>query len=278
MILRDSPGFIPKFFRLLQLVFESHLLGYVGMVVTAHILRYYSELRQRQIQASDLRASLSHAQLRALQSRLDPHFFFNTLQAISVLAMTGDSNGVVETLSRLSNLIRASMDDTQPQQTSLASELEFLDGYIAIQELLYGDRITFRRKIESEVLDSLVPTMILQPLIENALIHGIAQRPGKGTVEIEARRTGTLVILKVEDNGAGFEACHNPGSGFRIGLRAIRARLELLYGDRYQLDFGKSTGGGASVTVTLPFVPSSQLSKTNACEPALIVSSLSKEY
>jgi signal transduction histidine kinase len=245
--------YAPGFFELLRLDFAIDYLGYWGMVVTGYILQYYSELKQRQLEASQLQVNLTSAQLRALQARLNPHFFFNTLQAVSGLALAGEKDAVVNTLSHLSDLIRVSFDDNRPQRVPLSSEIEFLEGYLAIQQLLFGDRLVLRRYIASEAMEALLPTMVLQPLVENALVHGVAVQPGEGTVAIEAECVCDRLVLRVEDSGPGFGSSGQPKSG--IGLNAIQARLALVYGTEYRLDFADSKMGGASVTLQIPLHP-----------------------
>jgi hypothetical protein len=247
-----GPSIWPRFFLLLREDSALDYLAYWGMVVTSCILYYYSELRQSEVQASQLEANLTLAQLHTLQAQLNPHFFFNTLQAISILAMTGDQDGVVETFSQLSSLIRLSFDDQRPQELPLARELEFLDIYLAIQQLSFGDRLVVRRQIAPSAMGALVPSMVLQPLVENAIVHGVAKQPGAGVVQIEAALIEEKLMLRVEDNGPGFTSSGEPPGG--LGLNATQARLKLLYGADYRLEFGTSRTGGASVTLLIPYV------------------------
>ena len=245
-------GFLPRAFRLLRLDSAVDYLTYWGMALTGYILQYYSELQRRQVEASQMEAKVTLAQLRTLQAQLHPHFFFNTLQVISVLALAGEKEAVVETLGQLGSLIRLSFDDKRPQQVPLAHELEFLDIYLAIQQLSFGERLLVRRQIESQTLRALVPSMVLQPLVENAIVHGIAKRPGDGTIEIEAALLEEHLLLRVEDSGPGFTSAAEPTG--RIGLNTTEARLKLLYGKDYRIEFGRSHKGGASVTLLLPLI------------------------
>ena len=175
---------------------------------------------------------------------------------------------MVETLSQLSSLIRLSFDDRRPQQLPLARELEFLDIYLAIQQLSFGDRLVVRRQIAPGVMGALVPSMVLQPLVENAIVHGVAKQPGAGAVHIEAAPLEDRLMLRIEDSGPGFTASGEPMA--RIGLKATQARLKLLYGTEYCIEFGPSRTGGASVTLLIPYV-SCATESADRCQP-------SKEY
>jgi two-component system LytT family sensor kinase len=172
---------------------------------------------------------------------------------------------VVETLSQLSSLIRLSFDDRCPQQLPLARELEFLDIYLAIQQLSFGERLVVRRHIAPGVMGAL---MVLQPLVENAIVHGVAKQPGAGAVHIEAAPLEDRLMLRIEDSGPGFTASGEPRA--RIDLKATQARLKLLYGTEYCIEFGPSRTGGASVTLLIPYVSSATESE-DCCQP-------SKEY
>jgi len=245
------PAYGGRFFFLLGENFSVDYVLYCSIVVAAYMLQQYSALKEREVRASQLEASLAQAHLRAIQAQLNPHFFFNTLQGISVLALTGERDGVVEMLSRLSNLIRVSFDEHRPQRIRLAAEMEFLESYLAIHQLTLGDRLSVQCSIDADALDADVPAMLLQPLVENAIVHGIAVKPGDGTIRIEARREGNTLMLQVADSGPGFRASGPRHNG--IGLSATESRLRLMYGDDHKIEYGCSREGGATVTVIIPF-------------------------
>jgi signal transduction histidine kinase len=246
----DTP-FQTMLFRQIRGSFAMDFLSYWAVVVTLYAVRYRSELQQREVAAAQLEASLAQAHLQVLQAQLRPHFFFNTLQAISVLALKGDKEGVVETLAHLSNLLRVTFDGQRPQKISLATELEFLDEYLAIERLSLGSRLQVTRRVDPEAPAALVPSMVLQLLVENAIVHGIAKGPGAGTISVSAVRAGADLQLCVADSGPGFSASAPRQSG--IGLANTRSRLEQLYGAAHRLEFGPSPGGGATVTLSIPF-------------------------
>ena len=221
---------------------------YWGIVGGYYALDYARELRRREIAASQLQASLSEARLQALRAQLNPHFLFNTLNAISVLAMKGDSAGVTRTLSLLSDLLRLTIDGL-PQEVSLEQEIELTDRYLEIQRVRFPDRLVVDRDIPPDVLDALVPSLVLQPIVENAVLHGIARRVEGGRITLRARREGDALELQVTDTGPGFTRI-NGREG--IGLSNTRARLEQLYGETQRLTC-ENHGRGACVSIVLPY-------------------------
>lgn len=221
---------------------------YWGIVGGYFAFDYYRELRRRELADSQLQASLSEAKLQALRAQLNPHFLFNTLNAISVLAMKGDSGRVTHTLSLLSDLLRLTIDGL-PQEVSLAEELELTDRYLEIQRVRFPDRLIVDRQIASDVEDALVPSLVLQPIVENAVLHGIARQVQGGRIVLRARRIGASLELQVYDTGPGFGAGRLREG---IGLSNTRARLEQLYGSAQQLTC-RNRDGGACVSIVLPF-------------------------
>ena len=250
---RQAPdAWVPLLGRLVRLNFSIDFLAYWAIVGAMFALRYYNESRQREVAAAQLQVSLAAARLDALRAKLNPHFLFNTLNAISVLALKRQHIAVVDAISHLSSLLRVSLDDTRPQQIPLSEELRFLDGYLEIIRLRFGDRMVVERHVTAESLDAVVPNMILQPVVENAVVHGVAARCGEGHIAIEARRVNDSLHLRVTDNGPGFSSGATPGVG--IGLSNTRARLAQIYGGAHSLELSNATDGGAIVTMTLPFV------------------------
>lgn len=259
-------GFGGRFFLLLGEDFSIDYVLYCSIVVVAFVIREYSAFKEREVRASQLEAGLAQAHLRAIQAQLNPHFFFNTLQGISVLALAGERDRVVEMLSRLSSLIRVSFDEHRPQQIPLAAEMEFLESYFAIQQLTFGDRLSVRCEISADTMDAEVPAMLLQPLVENAIVHGIAVKPGAGWVRVESRRDGNTLRLQISDSGPGFPAGVPGRHG--IGLSATESRLRLLYLDAFKIEHGHSPEGGFTLTVTIPFSRCQSSSRAHATHRA----------
>jgi two-component system, LytTR family, sensor kinase len=222
---------------------------YSAIVGAYYAADYRRQLRQREIAASQLQASLSQARLQTLRAQLNPHFLFNTLNAISVLALKGQGEAVARTLSQLSELLRLSLDAGLPQEVPLEEELEFTDRYLAIQRIRFADRLTVTRAIDPDTFGAMVPSLLLQPLVENAVMHGVGLQPGPGRIEIHAVKCGDRLQIEVVDSGPGFPAADVRREG--IGLANTRARLEQLYPADYRLDAGQD--GGARVAIDLPF-------------------------
>ena len=252
--------------KFMSAYFILDVLIYCGIVGASHALHYSEEVKARELAAARLQESLTQAQLAALRGQLNPHFLFNTLNAISTMALKREHENVVTTLGLLSELLRVSLDERLPQEVSLADELELLERYLEIQRIRFGDRLHVRHDIADDALGALVPIMILQPLAENAIVHGIAPVPGPGELRLRAARRNGDLLLEVSDSGTGFSAATDrdrdghasaesaaarPTSG--IGLANTKARLEQLYGDRSSIAIGASSAGGARVSVTLPY-------------------------
>jgi two-component system LytT family sensor kinase len=244
-------GISPRHFR----EYPIDLLAYWIVIGFVYASRYYSELGEREVAAARLEASLAEARLEVLRRQLSPHFLFNTLNAISVLALRGDNEAVVETLSSLGDLLRFAIDENHPQTVPLSEELTFLDGYLGIQHVRFGDRLTVELEAAPQTLEVLVPFMILQPIVENAIEHGISVQCDKSTITIRADVETSRLRLRVSDSGPGFNG-HRPGAssanGNGIGLANTRRRLDQLYGSDYSIEYGPSPRGGASVAIYLP--------------------------
>jgi signal transduction histidine kinase len=246
----DMP-FVPVLRKLLILNFGLDLVVYGALVGGFHALLFYRESRDRELLASRMRAGLTQARLQALRAQLDPHFLFNTLNAISVLAMKGEQASVVQMLAQLSDLLRLSLDGHLPQEVSLASELAFIDRYLDLQRVRFSDRLAIEKRLDPDTLQAAVPSLILQPIVENAVMHGVAARRGPGRVSLRARRDGETLCLEVTDSGPGFPADEPVRDG--VGLRNTRARLEQLYGASQTFLCGAGAQGGACVTIRIPF-------------------------
>jgi LytS/YehU family sensor histidine kinase len=212
-------------------------------------LTFYRRSEERERQALGLEARLADAKLEALRMQLHPHFLFNTLNAISTLVHK-DPNAADEMIGNLSELLRATLD-TAEQEIALRQELAFLDRYLEIQQVRFGERLRIEREVDAAALDAHVPTLILQPLAENAIRHGIEPDPAPGVVSIRARRNGDRLILTVANNGAAAKMPAKSESG--IGLTNTQARLQQLYGANCRLTFNSGAEGGFRVEIEIPF-------------------------
>jgi two-component system, LytTR family, sensor kinase len=223
------------------------VIWFTGLVAGLHAWSSLQAARERELRAAQLEGSLARAQLRNLRLQLQPHFLFNALNTISA-TMYDDPRAADEMLAQLAELLRASLRTAQTDEVPLSEELAVLDCYLAILRARFGDRLAVTLEIEPGTAGALVPSMILQPLVENAVRHGNAERQGRGAVAVRARREGGRLILEVEDDGGGEGTAH-PGTG--VGLSATAERLCLLYGDAQTFSAGNG-GGGFRVRATLP--------------------------
>jgi signal transduction histidine kinase len=238
--------------QLFRTYFLLDVLTYSALIGTLYAFYFYRQAAARELAASQLDASLAQARLRVLQAQLEPHFLFNTLNAISMLALDGNHTAVVDTIGRLRELLRVSLSHDRPQEVSLVRELELVEGYLGIQRVRFADRLVVAYDIDSGVSDAIVPSMILQPMVENAVIHGISTDTGACQVTIRATREHDSLRLEVRDTGPGFAAAgSHRGEG--IGLVNTRARLQHLYGSAQRIDCFDAVGGGACVAIRIPF-------------------------
>lgn len=228
----------------------------VGICHFREINRRYLE-REREsarlaLDTAQLETELAHARLDALKMQLHPHFLFNTLNSISVLMRGGDAVTADRMLVRLSELLRAVLKSDSTQEVSLSQELEFLRGYLEIEQTRFQDRLRVDFNIENETLDAQVPNLILQPIVENAIRHGIAPLATAGLIQVRARRENGFVELEVADNGAGMDESKTL-TGEGIGLANTRARLEKLYGENYKFEMFSPSSGGLQIKIKIPF-------------------------
>ncbi len=223
---------------------------YGTVIAFSQLWNYYRKYQEREIRASRLEAQLAQAQLTVLRMQLQPHFLFNTLHTISSL-MHEDVEAADNMMARLSDLLRQSLDDVSEAEVTLKREMGFLEGYLAIQQVRFRDRLRVEVEIDPLCLDALVPNMILQPIVENAIIHGIAPRAGPGEVCIRSRREDGRLRLEVLDNGVGFSEKAAPRRG--LGLANTRDRLAQLYGNSQGFRLEQQPGGGTIVIMDLPF-------------------------
>src|SRR5688572_7522443 len=228
------------------------ILIYAGVVGIKSAYSYYQKYRERELQASQLEARLAQSRLQVLKMQLHPHFLFNTLNAISEL-MHKDPESADRMLTDLSDLLRLSLDNLEVQEIPLKQELEFLGKYLEIEQMRFHDRLAVDIQIAPETLDASVPNMILQPLVENAIKHGIAPRSSGGRIDINAVRSNGHLEISVSDNGLGvpFGDLDNMTEG--VGLSNTRRRLKHLYGDKHKFSIRNQDDGGVGVTLEIPF-------------------------
>jgi signal transduction histidine kinase len=244
------PGYGWAWQRLYLTNLDWLLMTYTTFVGLNYALGYYREVQVRGVREAQLQARLAEARLKTLEAELHPHFLFNTLHAISALVQT-NPDAADRMISRLSDLLRLTFDRSGAPRISLQEELEFLQKYLEIEQTRFQDRLTVQYDIDPETLDVEVPRMILQPLAENAIKHGVSPRAGQGLVEIVSRLDGGRLRLEVRDNGVGLSGTARSQFRSGVGLANTRDRLECLYGDAQSLEFTEGNGG-LTVRIAVP--------------------------
>ena len=251
------PGDHPTLAASLTLYAVEVLSDFWGVIGVAHAIEFYQRAQRRERLAGTLRVQLSEARLHALREQLQPHFLFNALNGVVAL-MHQDVHAADRMLVNLAALLRASLEHAGAHEIRLADELAVLDRYLTLVGTRFRDRLTVVRRIEADLDDALVPPLLLQPLIENAVEHGVARQSGPVTITLSAARVDDQLVLGVADDGLGLRGAAPRRAG--IGLANTRARLDALYGTAYELrlDAGEpnAPGQGVHVTIRLPLAAS----------------------
>ena len=229
----------------MEILLYGFIFGIIG------VIQFQIRAQQDAMKSLELQRQLSAAQLRALQMQLEPHFLFNTLNAITTLVELGRRDEAVEMLSHLNAILKSTLKRTTPEKVPLSQELEIVENYLAIEQVRFADRLRIEIKVDPSALDSLVPCFLLQPIVENAIRHGIAHCENSGVVEASARREGTRLHLEVRDTGSGPHGPSKPGNG--IGLNNTRERLTHFYQNSYDMKAHPLDTGGFKVAITIPY-------------------------
>jgi hypothetical protein len=246
------------------------IIFWMGFIVFRSI-GYYQRYREREQVASQLQAQLVEARLQALQMQLNPHFLFNTLNSVSSL-MRSDPDGADEMLERLSSLLRITLAKGQAQRIPLQEEMEVLQLYVSIQQLRFGDRVSHSVEVAPEAWDALVPSMLLQPIIENAYVHGIARSLGKGTITIKASVEADKLCISIRNAGCVPGSFGDSLKRQGVGIANVKARLELHYGNRQSFSITEVAPGDVTALCVLPLEIDKRPSNDHA-EPLYAASS-----
>jgi two-component system, LytTR family, sensor kinase len=230
-------------------------LAYVLLLVVGGALAAHQRAQQLELRESRLEAELTRAQLHALRLEIEPHFLFNTLNSIAALIRLKDSRRALEMLVNLSEFMRAHLDQSRDQLVPLSTEVEWVKRYVSLQQTRFGDRLDVRYEIDADCLELSVPTLVLQPIVENALRHGAARQTERCQVVIGADRDHRRLTLRVRDDGAGLQPDFDINRHAGTGLRNTRSRLDQLYGATAALDLRSGDRGGTIVEITLPLPP-----------------------
>jgi hypothetical protein len=224
------------------------LVTYSAVVAIASALDYQRRLREEAVRTAQLQRDVSDAQVQAIKMLVQPHFLFNTLHAVNVL-IEKEPAAATRMVTRLGDLLRHTLTRATVVEVPLGTELEVLRLYLEIEQTRFRDRLTVRIDAPAETLDALVPDLILQPLAENAIRHGIQSDTGAGSIEVTASRAGASLLIEVRDSGRG------PGDVVteRIGLTTVRGRLARLYGDAHEFSLVAGPAGGSVARIRIPF-------------------------
>jgi two-component system, LytTR family, sensor kinase len=231
---------------------ETRILACLAIITLGWSACYFALYRTRHLHASELETRLAKTHLQVLKTQLQPHFLFNTLNAVAELVHT-DPDAADQMITRLGRLLRLSLDHAGHQVVPLRQETDFLRVYIGIEQVRFQDRLQVVWDLASETLEAAVPTLLWQPVLENAIRHGVTPLAGRGRIVIASYREGDDLVLEIRDNGRGLPAGGAPREG--VGLRNIRERVDQLYGARGRFSLGPALGGGTIATLRLPFTP-----------------------
>jgi two-component sensor histidine kinase len=242
----------------------EHLMDYVGGVMGSFYImlcwsglyvgiKYYQQLQEQTEQTLKAVAAAHQAQLKMLRYQLNPHFLFNTLNAISTLILDGANRTANEAVTRLSDFLRYTLDNDPMSRVTLGSEMDALDLYLEIEKVRFGDRLIIEREIDAKAEIALVPSLILQPLIENAIKYAISPSEEGGTLRISARVQGGMLVLQLSDTGPGLGNGNNGQKSSGVGLKNTRERLQQLYGDAQAFTLAPNEPTGLVVTINIPY-------------------------
>lgn len=240
----------PKLLRSIEQNFDTGTLLYSVIILVEHSIVYYRRYQQGLVNAANLQTQLVQAQLRALKMQLHPHFLFNTLHTITALVHE-DPDQAERTIARLSELLRLFLANSTIHEVPLSEELRILDLYLEIERTRFEHRLSVHFDIPPELREAMVPNLVLQPLVENSIRHGVGRRSAPGWISVAAERYGETLVLRVTDNGVGLKEAVSQSTG--MGLAITRGRLESLYGEKQSLTLRDVQTGGAEVRITLPF-------------------------
>lgn len=249
----DTSPFLIQFQRELRGFFLFDFLVYWAILGVGYAFDYRERYRERESLASQLKAQLAQAQLESLKMQLHPHFLFNTLHTIAGLVRGNERQSAVNMIAGLSDLLRHALESADEQEVSLREEVKFTQLYLDIQKVRFSDRLTVQMEVTEETLDALVPNLVLQPLVENAIRHGISLNDTAGVIVINARRQRDTLHISVCDDGPGLQSGWRMEESEGIGLANTRERLKHLYGTDHRFDLRNGATGGVTASLAIPF-------------------------
>jgi len=247
-----TPDWAPVgYFNLMRFGFELLLYGFV--LGFSGLLYGQTQSHREAVRSLELEKQLSQAQLKALQMQMEPHFLFNTLNAVTSLVELGRNREASETLSHLNTILRKTLQRTVPEKIPFAQELQVIESYLAIQQVRFADRLRVKIDTTPDALEGLVPCFLLQPIIENAIRHGISHLESDGLLETSVERVGDTLSLRVRDNGPGLSGASKTSQGHGIGIQNTRERLSYFYPGAFDFVTAAPETGGYEVTIRIPY-------------------------
>ena len=268
-VLKDSANYNGEFFRYSAInwfgsIFLPNLFIYWLILSAGLIFSYYERYQNEMLKASKLDAQLSNARLQALQMQIQPHFLFNTLHSISALVLKNENRDAVKMINRLSELLRLTLDKIETQVLTLEDELEFTRRYLEIERIRFQDRLTVEWEIDAKALQAEVPTLILQPLVENAMRHAVDSTSGASRIVIAVQLQNNKLLLEVRDDGKDLKKVSEQNNGDGLGLKNTRARLAELYGADYSFSLKRISDDRTIAQIVIPFRPAENYQKENS--------------
>jgi LytS/YehU family sensor histidine kinase len=255
----DINPFLVQYQAELRNFFLFDFFIYWAIIGVGYALDYRERYRERESLAAQLKSQLAEAKLEALKMQLHPHFLFNTLHAIAGLVRSNEKMPAVNMIAGLSDLLRHALESADEQEVPLRDEVKFVELYLDIQKVRFSDRLTVRIEIAPDTLDALVPNLLLQPLVENAIRHGISVNDSAGVIIINAYRDDRLLRIRVCDDGPGLQSGWQMEDSEGIGLANTSERLKHLYGAEHRFDLSNGATGGMIAAIAIPFRVSYQL-------------------
>src|SRR5262245_7733726 len=231
------------------------MVVYAWLAATLNIRNFHQIVRQQELDASKLNQRLAELRLQTLRMQIDPHFLFNAMNAVAVLIKKGENEHAEQTLGRLSNFFRHTLESSDRHWVTLEEELELVRQYIGIVQVRFGDRLTVTEHCDANVRATPVPAMLLQPLIENAVMHGFGDKVGPCSLKLACRADGDSLAIAIEDDGIGGRFYSDPKFEEGIGLKNVRGRLEQLYGREHEFALASTPGAGTRIEVRVPLFP-----------------------
>lgn len=259
----DTRPFSDQYSDMLSNSFLFDFLICWAILGVGYAFDYHEKYRERETRASQLETKLAQAQLESLKMQLHPHFLFNTLHTIAGLVRSNQSKPAVDMIAGLSHLLRHALDSSGEQEVTLREEIKLVETYLGIQKVRFSDRLTVRMDIDPETLDALVPNLILQPLVENAICHGIGLSDSAGLIAVSSSRENGALQIRVSDDGPGLQSGWRMEDSNGIGLANTRQRLTHLYGTEHRFELRNNAIGGVTASLMIPFRPVYNLASYN---------------